>query len=142
MEKPPGKHSRSGKYCVVYGCSYTSHNGVIMHYFPHKNPELLIKWIDFVRRGRPDWVPNTFSVICSAHFADDCYPIRYKLQQQLTGSCPKGKKLLDHAFPTLDLDDEASFSSDLLSQHSKKRKLSYECSEVRLCIISLLKNRL
>ncbi|KAH7935111.1 hypothetical protein HPB52_004355 [Rhipicephalus sanguineus] len=44
-----------------------------MHRFPN-DPARRRVWVDFVRRGRNrDWTPAKRSLICSRHFAPDCY---------------------------------------------------------------------
>ena len=42
-----------------------------MHEFPHKNPQLLQKWVKAIRREK--WFPTQSSVLCSTHFSDDCF---------------------------------------------------------------------
>ena len=119
----------SHKRCVVYRCPNTS-RGFTVHGFPHKKPELLAKWVSFVRQNRPNWAPTKHSVICSVHFTDDSYPLRYKLEAKLTGRMVRRKMLNETAFPCINLTTHEEFTSDLSTSVSKKRKLSSPTPEV------------
>ena len=78
--------------CVAidYTNCVTSGSEISVNRFPLKNPELLQKWIQAVKRQ--NLVPNKCSYICSKHFELSCFVVR------------PGKKdchLYDHAVPTL-----------------------------------------
>ena len=82
--KPKATNSKrkGGKYCVAggpdnIGCKNNSHTpGVSMHDFP-KDEKTRKKWIDFVRRHRHGWKPNsdarTPPSLCSLHFEPTCF---------------------------------------------------------------------
>ena len=59
--------------CCAWNCTYRykKGSGVSMHEFPHKNPQLLQKWVKAIRREK--WFPNQSSVLCSTHFSDDYF---------------------------------------------------------------------
>lgn len=60
-------------YCVVDFCPSREGDGTALHRFPRDAGQRKA-WTDFVRRGgRKDWMPGKYSLICSLHFADDCY---------------------------------------------------------------------
>ncbi|KAH1006881.1 hypothetical protein HUJ05_007572 [Dendroctonus ponderosae] len=80
--------------CVSCGCSLTPKHktcGVTFHSFP-KDPNRRTKWIQFVNKF--EFIPKRSSVLCSHHFADDCFDRSSKLQV----------RLLANAIPTIEVD--------------------------------------
>ena len=74
----------------VVGCTNRRYEGCTLsfHQFPMKNSELLEKWIKAV--SRQNWYPNEDSLVCSAHFAVNCYNVtaqRSRLKKD-TLMCP------------------------------------------------------
>jgi hypothetical protein len=58
-------HVKFSRRCVFDNCNKPN---VSLHGFP-TNAELRQHWIDFVRKnGKADFIPNSLSRICSAHF--------------------------------------------------------------------------
>ena len=62
--------------CLVYG--YTSWmvkgSGISFHRVSHRNPELLRKWIQFIRGE--NWKPNQNNLIYGVHFNETFYQVR------------------------------------------------------------------
>ena len=94
--------------CVAYGCTQRMGKdpSISFHRFPHKNPELMTKWIEAIRRK--DWMPTKHSYICSQHFAESCFVVR---------PGKHGQRLYEHAIPSLFL----SFPKYLQKAHSKRK---------------------
>ena len=48
---------------------------VSIHHFPNatKEPKKHAKWVKFVRKHRPGWIPSETSILCSSHFEDSCF---------------------------------------------------------------------
>ena len=67
--------------CVVYGCNNTasSTKGISLYRIPYWDDSRQIarsrrkKWEDFIRRKRDKWLPSESSVVCSEHFAEECF---------------------------------------------------------------------
>ena len=79
--------------CAVYGCSNVPdpENGMILHKIPYDldlRPEAIKRqkvWVDFAKRKRAKWEPNSLSCVCSKHFkADDFQRIVHLPGQQKT----------------------------------------------------------
>ena len=62
--------------CVAWGCTNRAKaaSGISFHRFPFKNPELLQKWIQAIRRE--NWAPKQGSFICGSHFEDSCFVLQ------------------------------------------------------------------
>ncbi|XP_044859915.1 zinc finger protein 282-like isoform X2 [Mauremys mutica] len=87
--------------CVVARCSNTTQDGVSLFKFP-KDPHVRSLWDRFVRMKRADWRGgHDRSLICSAHFTDECFDISSVTQKKLEF----GKRLLltKTAVPTLNV---------------------------------------
>ncbi len=78
--------------CVAFGCHnrVKAGSGISFHRFPHKNPELLQKWLNAIKRK--DWLPKAHSYICSVHFQPSCF-----VDHQGQGRC----RLKEDAVPTI-----------------------------------------
>ncbi|KAK3748319.1 hypothetical protein QZH41_018302 [Actinostola sp. cb2023] len=86
-----------GKRCVVSNCGNSSSNGFHMHKFP-KDLHLTRQWTKFVQTRRADFQqPSQYSVICSAHFTEDCYEKSYMAEMGLK----KQTRLVPGAVPTI-----------------------------------------
>ena len=79
-------------FCIAIGCTHCAKpgSGISFHVFPHKNSELLQKWIQAVKRK--NWVPNKYSLICSDYFEPSCSVVR-------PGKV--GHRLYDNSVPTI-----------------------------------------
>ena len=77
--------------------------GVSFHSFPHRNPDLLKKWVANLNRIDPvtkkTWQPSKDSRLCSDHFALECYDFRTRQNIQNCVKAPR--RLLDDAVPTV-----------------------------------------
>ena len=60
--------------CAALNCTTRKGSpGISFHRFPHRNPELLTKWVHNMKRSdisvkTKQWVPNEHSLLCSKHF--------------------------------------------------------------------------
>lgn len=119
-----------GKCCAVAGCSNSARSGHTLHVFP-KDEKQRDSWIQFVKfTGRADFsAPTQNSVICDAHFSDDCYEVvRLKLKK-LLGLTTK-KRLLPNSVPDLYLTKSADLPNDgFLAESTKKLKTSQALQE-------------
>ncbi|XP_074918178.1 zinc finger protein 212-like isoform X6 [Chelonoidis abingdonii] len=100
--------------CVVARCSNTTQDGVSLFKFP-KDPHVRSLWDRFVRMKRADWRGgHDRSLICSAHFTDECFDISSVTQKKLEF----GKRLLltKTAVPTLNVCPSANGNPQSPSQ--------------------------
>ncbi|XP_065442524.1 zinc finger protein 777-like isoform X5 [Chrysemys picta bellii] len=100
--------------CVVARCSNTTQDGVSLFKFP-KDPHVRSLWDRFVRMKRADWRGgHDRSLICSAHFTDECFDISSVTQKKLEF----GKRLLltKTAVPTLNVCPNVNGNPQSLSQ--------------------------
>lgn len=100
--------------CVVARCSNTTQDGVSLFKFP-KDPHFRSLWDRFVRLKRADWRGgHDRSLICSAHFTDECFDISSVTQKKLEF----GKRLLltKTAVPTLNVCPSVDWNTQSLSQ--------------------------
>ena len=59
--------------CVAAGCTNKHKDEVSLFKFP-KDPFLRKQWTDCMKRTRGGWEgPTDHSVLCSAHFTEDCF---------------------------------------------------------------------
>uniref|UniRef100_A0A8C3HPC3 THAP domain-containing protein 1 n=1 Tax=Chrysemys picta bellii TaxID=8478 RepID=A0A8C3HPC3_CHRPI len=100
--------------CVVARCSNTTQDGVSLFKFP-RDPHVRSLWDRFVRMKRADWRGgHDRSLICSAHFTDECFDISSVTQKKLEF----GKRLLltKTAVPTLNVCPNVNGNPQSLSQ--------------------------
>ncbi len=112
-----------GKRCVAYGCSNTYKDEVSMHTFPSRDTEARKQWVDFVKKDRADWEPTRYSNLCSAHFAPECFPVKYRILE-LYGKAVRYKSLIKGSVPTID----AVFDTITVTREELplKRKISFK----------------
>ena len=85
--------------CVAYGCSNTTADGVSLFHFP-KDPVQRRIWTERVSRTRDRWAsPSEHSLLCSSHFAPDCFDVSSALYQDL--GIGKKTSLKPNAVPTI-----------------------------------------
>ena len=82
--------------CAALNCTRKGAPGISFHRFPHRNPELLTKWVHNMKRSdisvkTKQWVPNEHSLLCSKHFDESCFVVR---------PGKRGHRLTDGAIPT------------------------------------------
>ena len=119
--------------CVAAGCTNKHKDGVSLFKFP-KDPLLRKQWTDRVKRTRGGWEgPTDHSVLCSAHFTEDCF--EKTLEKYGISQRPKLKK---DAVPTIfkrprDLPcsssckhSDAVIMSDERGPPEKKRRSAFE----------------
>ena len=108
------KKAQGGQYCVAgwpngKSCKNSQHtDGVSMHRFPMKDKERLNKWTGFVRRHRPKFVPQQYSMLCSMHFADSAYTVNAEVAKSLN----MRRQLCPNAVPTIDSLENMSTQGD------------------------------
>ena len=92
--------SRTGKYCVAFGCKSTHKDNISLHEFP-KNYGIRQQWVNFVKIKRKDFVkPTKQSVLCENHFPPGSYPMEYRIKKSMNIPV-KRKVLLPTAVPTI-----------------------------------------
>lgn len=90
-----------GIVCVAYGCSNTTLDNESMDKFPMKKPGLLRQWMNFVKSKQKDWEqPSAYSTLCSDHFTEDCFPVKYCVMESM-GQSPQQKRLKPGSVPTI-----------------------------------------
>ena len=93
--------------CSAINCTARKDpSGISFRRFPHKNPNLLSKWVHAMKRK--DWAPTEHSLLCSNHFDESCFVVR---------PGKSGRRLFDHAVPT-----KFSFGKSYLDKPQTKRK--------------------
>ena len=84
------------KRCVVGSCNNSNKTGHSTHFFP-KEERIRHQWINFVQIKRADFLePTEHSIICGAHFANECFEddgmvkvgLKDKRSNLKTGSVP------------------------------------------------------
>ena len=104
------RHGGGGKYCVACGPGGVSCTngqftaGVSIHHFPdqNKNKDLYLKWVQFVRKHRPNFKgPRSRSqvILCSAHFKEECFSVRKDVAEQIGIR----RMLVKGAYPSIDV---------------------------------------
>ena len=86
--------------CLAGFCSNTREGGFSLFRLP-KNPELLRKWTVQIRRTREKWTPKERSLLCSAHFTEDCFENGPAIKLSLGHDVRYKKVLLPNAIPTV-----------------------------------------
>ncbi|XP_021375725.1 THAP domain-containing protein 3-like [Mizuhopecten yessoensis] len=72
-----------------------------MHTFPAKRSDIHRQWVAFVRRKRKDWEPTRHTVLCSAHFEEDCFPLKFRLGLLESSGKTVKRTLEEDAVPTI-----------------------------------------
>ena len=122
------KKPRGGQYCVAgwpngKSCTNSQHTeGVSMHRFPLKDKERLNKWTAFVRRHRPKFVPQQYSVLCSMHFADSAFTVNAEVAKSLN----MRRQLCPDAVPTVDSVQNFSTQGDLSNRDRRMVCTNYK----------------
>lgn len=128
---------RGGKSCVAGGpneqsCTNKQHTeDVSFHYFP-KNPDVRKKWVKFVQKHRQGWKPTDTSVLCSAHFEDDCFTTNRRISRELNMK----SWLKRGAVPTIDIAGGVSSGTGSLTER-RRRQVSFNLNP-QLNILSQL----
>ena len=110
--------------CAAFGCNNRTGGtkneppDVSFHAFPHRNPELMKKWLHNL--SRKGYQPSFAAKLCSRHFTDACYKVN--LYEKYVGLSP-GKKsrriLRDDAVNT----EFVHRQSNAISQQSSDRSV-------------------
>ncbi|ELU05365.1 hypothetical protein CAPTEDRAFT_201348 [Capitella teleta] len=73
---------------------------------------------------RDDWDPSKFSVLCSVHFKEDDFPLKYRLQCYTDIAGVKGRRLLPEAVPTIHVtQDDVESSPTIMNQFEDSGKV-------------------
>lgn len=51
---------------------------LLLHSFPLQDKTRLQKWVNNMRRG--EWTPSRHQYLCSEHFTEDCFDIRWGIR--------------------------------------------------------------
>ena len=64
-----------GRRCVVQGCNNIPNleGGISVHIYSPKNKSARDKWARFVRTHRANFNPRGRFMVCSEHFAEECF---------------------------------------------------------------------
>ena len=64
-----------GNYCVPYGCKNRAErgNGISFLRFPHSDRELLVKWMNSMKRK--DWKKTKNTFLCGQHNEKSCFVV-------------------------------------------------------------------
>ncbi len=122
--------------CVVYGCHNTASltKGISLYRIPYWDDSGQIargrrkKWEDFIRRKRDKWLPSASSVVCSEHFAEDCFEYGSSAVEKYKVPRLKRDEIGITAVPSL-LAKETSLGSERSMRVQRRGKV---------CIISLV----
>ncbi|XP_077407755.1 lethal(3)malignant brain tumor-like protein 2 isoform X4 [Vanacampus margaritifer] len=87
-------------HCAAGYCTNRREDGVHMFRFP-KDKIYREIWTQKVQRTKVRWTPTHMSVLCSAHFEEDCFNPLPALRQSLGFKVKRSKILLPSAVPTL-----------------------------------------
>ena len=93
-----------------------------MHRFPLKDKERLNKWTAFVRRHRPKFIPQQYSVLCSMHFADSAFTVNAEVAKSLN----MRRHLCPDAVPTVDSVQNFSMQGDLSNRDRRMVCANYK----------------
>ena len=85
------KKNMPSSRCVVQGCSNVAGPGISIHTSPTDKKERL-KWVNFVRLHRANFLQTGQFSICSEHFSPECFhraiPVPGTSRRLKKGSCP------------------------------------------------------
>ncbi|XP_034019356.1 THAP domain-containing protein 5-like [Thalassophryne amazonica] len=81
------------RYCAVKVCrnrrgAASSHDNkrISFYPFPLQDKSRLQKWVDNMKRE--DWTPSRHQYLCSEHFTEDCFDVRWGIRYLKTTSVP------------------------------------------------------
>ncbi|XP_066275799.1 uncharacterized protein [Branchiostoma lanceolatum] len=94
--------------CVAAYCKNVSSPSISLHAFP-KNEKVREEWARNVRRtrgprpaaGEKVWTPTKSSLLCSAHFSEECFDPVPGIKKMLGLDVRHGRKLLPGAVPSI-----------------------------------------
>ncbi|XP_037552081.1 THAP domain-containing protein 5-like [Nematolebias whitei] len=105
------------RYCAVKICSNRGgtasrkNNKRISFYpFPLHDKSRLQKWVDNMKRQ--DWIPSRHQYLCSEHFTEDCFDIRWGIRYLKNTAIPT-------VFPLINDDGEKKVTNSKRSPKSK-----------------------
>ena len=115
---------RGGRSCVAGGPGGSScknkqfTEGISIHTFPNKDLDSsrYWKWVSFVRRHRPNWLPTKSLILCSVHFEDGCFSMRRDVAKELGIR----NKLTNDAIPTINIANTV-METEELSDRSRRQ---------------------
>ncbi|ELU07482.1 hypothetical protein CAPTEDRAFT_204093 [Capitella teleta] len=115
----------SGRRCVAANCSNRAGGGITVHNFP-TNARIRQQWIRFVRAKRAKWNASNYSVLCSAHFKEDDFPLKYRLQCYTEVAGVKGRRPLPEAVPTIHVTEDHVESSPTVKRGAVHKRTIFE----------------
>ncbi|XP_038594801.1 THAP domain-containing protein 5-like [Micropterus salmoides] len=109
------------RYCAVKVCrnrggtASTQDNKRISFYpFPLQDKPRLQKWVDNMKRE--EWIPSRHQYLCSEHFTEDCFDIRWGIRYLKNTAIPT-------VFPSAEDDGEKKVTAIKRSPKAKPRTL-------------------
>ncbi|XP_071948716.1 peroxynitrite isomerase THAP4-like [Antedon mediterranea] len=85
--------------CVAANCSNNHFDSVSFHKFP-KDAEIRKLWTAAVSRTRLNFTPSDYSVLCSSHFTEEDFVVRFSLSVELGVSGKHSRTLKKGAVPS------------------------------------------
>ncbi|XP_076007471.1 THAP domain-containing protein 5-like isoform X2 [Genypterus blacodes] len=88
------------RYCAVKCCrnrggtaSRQENKRISFYPFPLQDKSRLQQWVDNIRREQ--WTPSRHQYLCSEHFTEDCFDIRWGIRYLKTSAIPtEGEKII------------------------------------------------
>ncbi|XP_037616667.1 THAP domain-containing protein 5-like isoform X2 [Sebastes umbrosus] len=112
------------RYCAVKVCSNRGgtaskqeNKRVSFYPFPLQDKSRLQKWVDNMRRE--EWSPSRHQYLCSEHFTEDCFDIRWGIRYLKNTAVPT-------VFPSIEDDEEKKVTPIKRSPKAKPRTLDIE----------------
>ena len=124
------KSTKMPDNCVVFGCNNPPNKkeGIALHPIPFYGKEEVEKrkrrkkWVDFVKLKRAHWEPTKYSSVCSKHFTDEDFTVRFS---ELTKESLQRRLRRDEVgvcvFPTIHAPCVSNETKSAESQRSKRK---------------------
>uniref|UniRef100_UPI0037E75B30 THAP domain-containing protein 5-like n=1 Tax=Semicossyphus pulcher TaxID=241346 RepID=UPI0037E75B30 len=112
------------RYCAVKFCrnrggaaAREDNKRISFYPFPLQDKLRLQKWVDNMKRE--EWTPSRHQYLCSEHFTEDCFDIRWGIRYLKNTAIPT-------IFPSTEDDEEKKLSTIKRSPKAKPRTLDIE----------------
>ncbi|KAK5849273.1 hypothetical protein PBY51_008925 [Eleginops maclovinus] len=112
------------RYCAVKVCRNrggttprTDNKRISFYPFPLQDKTRLQKWVDNMKRE--EWAPSRHQYLCSEHFTEDCFDIRWGIRYLKNTAIPT-------VFPSNEDDVDKKFSTIKRSPKAKHRTLDID----------------
>ena len=126
------------KRCIAANCSNVASGKVRLYRFP-RDKLFSDKWSVQVRRTRADWVaPSKHSVLCSEHFAEECFDKSASLRDAMGFGSNNARDLLPDAvlalFSRKPLQTPAPARSSKAVEKRERKKVSFDSCHNGNCL--------